>query len=164
MANTNMPGVANSVASPATLNKLKDGPAATVTVKDTATWTSTTAGDTLLLCRIPVSATLDSLRIQCDDLGAATHTFDIGFYKTDANITVVDLDALATAVDASAAIARTEFRYEVKDHNTINQRVWELAGLSTEPDYGEMYIAMTVKVAATPITDADVSFYCDYTL
>ena len=71
--------------------------------------------------------------------------------------------ALGTAIAADAAIAATEFRFETKDHSTLKQRVWEIAGLSAEPAYAEMYLALTVKVAATPIA-GDVSFYLTYSL
>jgi len=164
MANTNMPGVASSVASPATLNKLKDTRSHTVTDKGTVEFTPTADGDTLLLCRLPVSATLDSIRIAADDLASTSATVNLGFYKTDSSITIIDEDAIATAIDVGGgATAMTEYRYEVQDINSISERVWELAGLSTEPDYGEVYLALTVA-AVSGAQAGTVSFYCDYTL
>tara|TARA_R110000803_G_scaffold130610_2_gene197912 strand:- start:252 stop:743 length:492 start_codon:yes stop_codon:yes gene_type:complete len=163
MANTNTATAAASVASPATIGQPKDVKSTTLTIKDTASWTGTTAGDTLLLCRVPVSATLDSIRIQSDDLGGTNQTYDIGFYQTNSDITVIDLDAIGTAIAVATANAMTEYRFETKDHTTLKQRVWEIAGLTAEPEYADVYLALTVKVADTPIA-GDVSFYCDYSL
>tara|TARA_R100001244_G_scaffold96997_2_gene72623 strand:+ start:4941 stop:5429 length:489 start_codon:yes stop_codon:yes gene_type:complete len=160
MANTNTDAIALIEASPAGFATRKDVASQPLVSKGTASWTGTTALDTLRLCKIPVNATLDSIVVQCDDLGGATTTWDLGLYSGD-TFAVVDLDCLATAVDGATALARTELRFEVKDHSTINQRMWEIAGLSTEPDYGDFYLVATVKVAATPIA-GDVSFYATY--
>lgn len=164
MANTNMPGVAALVASPPTLNKLKDVRSATVVDKGTVEFTPTADGDTLLLTRLPVNATLDSIRIAADDLASTSCTVNLGFYKADSNITIIDEDIMATAIDVGGgATAFTEYRYEVQDINTISQRVWELAGLSTEPDYGEVYLALTVA-AVSGAQAGTVSSYVEYTL
>jgi hypothetical protein len=159
-----MPNIANSVASPATLNKIKDENSDLRQSKGTVEFTPTADGDTLLLCRLPVRATLDSIRIAADDLASTSGTVNLGFYQTDADITIIDEDAIATAIDVGGgATAMTEYRYEVKDINTINDRVWELAGLSAEPDYGEVYLALTVA-AVSGAQAGTVSFYCDYSV
>lgn len=163
MANTNTPQVAASVASPATVSQPKDAKSSPLVCSDTASWTGTTAGDTLMLCRLPINASIHSIKIQTDDLGGTNQTFDLGFYQTNDDATVIDLDALGTAVAVASATAVTEYRFETKDHTTINDRVYTLAGLSTPPEYGEVYLAMTVKVADSPIA-GDVSFYCEYTV
>ena len=163
MANTNTPNVAASVASPATVSQPKNVKSITLTTKDTDEWTGTTAGDTLMLCRLPIDATLDSIRIQTDDLGGASQTFDLGFYQTNDDLTVIDQNAIGTAVAVASATAMTEYRYETQAITTINSRVWELAGLGARPEYGDVYLALTVETADTAIAGT-VTFYCDFTV
>lgn len=160
MANTNTSAIALIEASPAGFATMKDVSSQPVVSKGTANWTGTTALDTLRLCKIPVNATLDSIFIQCDDLGGTNQTWDLGLYTGD-TFAVVDVDVLATAVAAASATGKTDYRFETKDHSTINERMWEIAGLSTEPDYGDFYLVMSVKVADSPIA-GDVSFYATY--
>jgi len=163
MANTNTPQVAASVASPATVSEPKQVKASPLVCSDTVSWTGTTANDTLLLCRLPINASIHKIEIQTDDLGGAGQTFDLGFYQTNADITAIDADALASDIAVASATSVTNYRFSVKGHTTINDRVYTLAGLSDPPEYGEVYLAMTVATADTAIA-GDVSFYCEYTL
>jgi len=163
MANTNSPIVANRVASPPTISKMKDFRSQPLTDKGTVEFTPTADGDTLLLTALPVNATIDSIRIASDDLASTSVTLNLGFYKTDADITIIDEDIMGTLIDHDGVTGFTEVRYEVQGIETISQRVWELAGLSAEPDYGEVYLALTVAAVSGP-TAGTVSFYCDYTV
>lgn len=110
--------------------------------------------DVHLMMKIPVNANITELFFSSDDLGT-TGTFNVGFYKADgstisADTDAVDEDALATAIDVNAAaVAKTDIRYEVKGIETIGQKAWELAGLSSKPDYEEFYIALTNAAATT---------------
>lgn len=118
--------------------------------------------DVIALCELPIEARITSIRHWSDDLGT-TGTLNLGFYpanKTTTGLTdadAIDEDALATAVDVNAAaLADVELRYEVKDINTADQAVWELAGLSSKPDYGKVILAFTAAAATTAGGDITV--------
>lgn len=111
--------------------------------------------DIIFLAEIPVDARITSIRHWSDDLGT-TGDLNLGFYPgtvdtdnaTDAD--AVDEDALGTAIDVNAAaLADVELRFETKDLSTINDTAWELAGLSSRPDYGTFLIAYTASEATT---------------
>lgn len=112
--------------------------------------------DVILMGVIPVDAKIKSIKITSDDLGT-TGDFNVGFYPgPSSNVTVasdadaVDEDAIGTAVDVNAAaLAGVELRFETKDLETINQKAFELAGLSARPDYGDFFLAITLSEATT---------------
>lgn len=111
--------------------------------------------DIIILAEIPVDARISSIRFWADDLGT-TGDFNFGFYKGNADVDsltdadAVDEDALATAVDVNAAAqADVELRFEVKDLSTINDAAWELAGLSSRPEYNTFLVAITASEATT---------------
>jgi hypothetical protein len=123
--------------------------------------------DIILFFECPVDALIDSLVLNSDDAGT-TGDINIGFYPGPGSGTTiaadsdaVDEDALGTAIDINAAaLSNTEIRFETKDINTINQKAWELAGLTTRPDYGTFYIAGTLSEATT--ATADICLKMDY--
>lgn len=124
----------------------------------------TANGDSMIVAKVPVDAVLSSVRAAFDDLGTAG-TVDIGFYKkaADGTYTVVDADAIANNIDVStAAVAFTEYRFQVKGIETIEQTVWELAGLSARPDYADMYIGLTTDTGTTAAGTA--SMIIDYSV
>lgn len=149
-------------AEPSELNDQKTVASRTVTSKGTAEWTPT-ALDTLSLARVPVTATLDSIRIGTGDLATTSVTVDIGFYQVGEPGIVVNVDAIATDVDFAAVTAVTEYRYEVLALDTISQEMWQLAGLAARPEYPSFDIVMTSAAATAPLDDT-VSWYIDYTL
>lgn len=115
--------------------------------------------DIIALAYIPVDAKITSIRVWSDDLGT-TGDLNLGFYPgnlevstlTDAN--AVDEDALATALDVNAAaIADVEVRFEAKDINTIDDRAWEIAGLTARPAYDQFLLAFTASEATTAAGD-----------
>ena len=103
--------------------------------------------------KLPVEATLLSVKMAADDLGTAG-TIDIGFYKknTDGTYTVVDQDAIASAIDVNAAATGlTEYRFEAANINTADMPAWELAGLSARPAYGDIYLSLTMPEGTTAV-------------
>jgi hypothetical protein len=116
--------------------------------------------DVILMCEVPVNAKISSIRMFSDDLGT-TGDLNLGFYPgpgsgvaiaSDAD--AVDEDAIGTAIDVNAAaLANVEVRFETKNISTANQKAWELAGLSSEPDYGSFYLAFTASEATTAAGD-----------
>ena len=98
-----------------------------------------TDNDIVMLAPIPSNAAVPTLFVGADALGGSC-TFNAGIYKTDG--TVKDEDAFATSVASSSATAMADLRFEAADLNTGSQKLWELAGDSTDPG-GYFYIAIT---------------------
>lgn len=122
-----------------------------VSIADTMEVADGANGDSAILkVRVPVQARIRSVVVASDDL-VGDATLSVGFYRQDnppmgTTFTEVDADALANELDANdAALARTDVRYSVKGIETINQKAWELAGLSAKPEYGDLYVALTFE-------------------
>lgn len=166
MANTNSPEITLLQAAPRGISDRRLSGSAKVLSKGTVEFTAT-ATDTLTLARVPVDATLDSIRIANDALGD-TITLNGGFHQVPAvggstPGTVIDADALMTAVVFTSELAMVEYRFETQDINTISERMWELAGLSARPDYEQFDIVLTGVTGTNP-SEATVSWYIEYTL
>lgn len=112
----------------------------------------TANGDIAPFIALPVDATLPSCILGFDDLGSAG-TVDIGFYRKqeDGTFVEVDKDALHDNLDVTSAVAMTEYRYSVKGIDTAGKKIWELAGLSARPAYGELWLAITTDTGTTQI-------------
>lgn len=111
--------------------------------------------DIIFLAEIPVDARITSIRNWTDDLGT-TGTLNLGFYPGTVNTTTatdanaVDEDALATVIDVNTAATNdVELRFEVKDINTLAQPAWQIAGLTSRPDYNTFLVAFTAAAATT---------------
>ena len=96
-----------------------------------------TDNDIVMLAPIPSNAAVPQLFVGSDTFGGSC-TFNVGIYKTDG--TVKDEDVFATSVADEAAL--TDVRFEAADLNTASQKLWELAGDSSDPG-GYFYIAIT---------------------
>ena len=110
--------------------------------------------DVVMLAPIPSNAVVSQLFVGSDTLGGSC-TFNIGIY-TSAGV-VKDEDVFATAVADAAAMA--DVRFEAADINTAGQKMYELAGDSTDPG-GYYYISATM--AADGQTAGDMSFNIQY--
>ena len=97
--------------------------------------------DIVMLAPIPSNASVTSLFIGSDTLGGSC-TFNVGIYTTDG--TVKDEDVFATAVADAGAM--TDVRFEAANIDTAGQKMYELAGDSTDPG-GYYYIAATMSAA-----------------
>ena len=97
--------------------------------------------DIVMLAPIPSNASVSSLFIGSDTLGGSC-TFNVGIYTTAG--VVKDEDVFATAVADAAAM--TDVRFEAANINTAGQKMYELAGDSTDPG-GYYYIAATMAAA-----------------
>ena len=96
-----------------------------------------TDDDIVMLAPIPSNAAVPTLFIGSDTFGGSC-TFNVGIY-TSAGV-VKDEDVFATSVADAAAMA--DVRYEAADLNTGSQKLWELAGDTSDPG-GYYYIAIT---------------------
>ena len=110
--------------------------------------------DVVMLAPVPSNASVPALYVGSDTLGGSC-TFNVGIYTTAG--VVKDEDVFATAVADAAALA--DVRHEVADINTCGQKMYELAGDSTDPG-GYYYVALTMAAAGG--TGGDVSFVIHY--
>ena len=97
--------------------------------------------DIVMLAPLPSNAVVPSLFIGSDSFGGSC-TFNVGIYTTDG--TVKDEDVFATDVADAGAMA--DVRFEAADINTAGQKMFELAGDTTDPG-GYYYIAVTMSAA-----------------
>lgn len=104
-----------------------------------------------IMFRVHSSWTIASLRIFCDALGGSC-AGDVGLYQCSANPAnggaVVDVDAYASAQTLVSAIKTgTEIAYEARDIANLQQKVYQDAGLTTDP--GRWYdVAVTLTADA----------------
>ncbi len=97
--------------------------------------------DIVMLAPIPSNASVSSLFIGSDNLGGSC-TFNVGIYTTAG--VVKDEDVFATLVADAAGM--TDVRFEAANIDTAGQKMYELAGDSTDPG-GFYYIAATMSAA-----------------
>ena len=164
MANVNTDLVTNFVAIPQVLNSAQQLHG----VKRVATGTialaagDLSANDTVMLAPIPSNASITSIKLFNDDLDSSTViTADVGLYKQD--LSVVDADAYASAItDLRAAVKTgTEVAFEARDINKMGQKVWQDAGLSSDP--ATTYF-VGISFPAAGDTAGDLSFIIEYTV
>jgi hypothetical protein len=90
-----------------------------------------------------------NLAIYCDALGAGC-AGDVGLYRTAADGgAVVDADFFASAVAIATAVNGTDITYEAAsamDISKIEQRIWEVLGLTVDPNL-EYDVAVTLTAA-----------------
>ena len=97
--------------------------------------------DIVMLAPIPSNASVSSLFIGSDNLGGSC-TFNVGIYTTAG--VVKDEDVFATLVADAAGM--TDVRFEAANIDTAGQKMYELAGDSSDPG-GYYYIAATMSAA-----------------
>jgi len=99
-----------------------------------------------------------SLKVFNDAITGGTD-YNVGLYDTD-GATEVDDNLFADAISlATASTVGVEVRFEASDINTVNQKIWELLGLSEDPqkDYYLTLKGVTVGSAA-----GDISVIMEY--
>lgn len=118
-------------------------------------------GSTYRIGQLPTGAIVNSIRVFCDAITSAAA--DVGLYKTtDNGGTVVDADAYASAQSiASAIVVGTEIMFEARNVDKVEKRVWEDAGLTSDPG-GFLDLVATLTAATTAA--GTLSFIVDYTV
>ena len=165
MANVNTSLVANFVAVPQVLNPAQELHGVKRIAQGTIALAAgdLSASDTVMLAPIPSNASISSIKIFNDDLDSATtNTADVGLYTTA--LAVVDADAYASAItDLRAPVAApgTEVAFEARNINKMGQKVWQDAGLSSDP--GTVYF-VGISFPAAGDTAGDLSFIIEYTV
>ena len=139
MTTKNTDLVANFEATPAVLNNAAELAGVVRTAHGSVELAAgdSTDNDIVMLAPIPSNAAIAQLFVGADELGGSCQ-YNVGIYKTDG--TVKDEDVFASSVADAAAL--TDVRFEAADLNTGSQKLWELAGDSTDPG-GYFYVAIT---------------------
>ena len=162
MANVNTDLVTNFVAVPQVLNSASQLHG----VKRVATGTialaagDLSANDTVMLAPIPSNASITSIKLFNDDLDSGTDlTANVGIYTTA--VAVVDADAYASAItDLRGAVKTgTEVAFEARDINKMGQKVWQDAGLTSDP---ALTYFVGISFPAAGDTGGDLSFVIEY--
>ena len=144
MTTLNTDLVANSLASPQVLNDAAELHGVLRTACGTAELAAGDSTDDDVVLLAPIS----------DTFGGSC-TFNVGVHNYDG--TVADEDAFATSVADAAAMA--DVRYEAATINTAGQKLWEIAGLSSDPG-GLLYVSITFN--ATGGTAGTLSWNINY--
>jgi hypothetical protein len=162
MANVNTDLVTNFVAVPQVLNSASQLHG----VKRVATGTialaagDLSAEDTVMLAPIPSNASITSIKLFNDDLDSGTtNTADVGLYNTD--LSVVDADAYASAITdlRGAVTVGTEVAFEARNINKMGQKVWQDAGLTSDP---ALTYFVGIGFPAAGDQAGDLSFVIEY--
>lgn len=162
MANVNTDLVTNFVAVPQVLNSASQLHG----VKRVATGTialaagDLSADDTVMLAPIPSNASITSIKLFNDDLDSGTtNTADVGLYNTD--LSVVDADAYASAITdlRGAVTVGTEVAFEARNINKMGQKVWQDAGLTSDP---ALTYFVGIGFPAAGDQAGDLSFIIEY--
>ena len=164
MANVNTDLVTNFVAVPQVLNPAQQLHGVKRIAQGTIALAAgdLSANDTVMLAPIPSNASISSIKLYNDDLDSGTtNTADVGLYKQD--LSVVDADAYASAITdlRDAVKTGTEVAFEARDINKMGQKVWQDAGLSSDP--GLTYF-VGISFPAAGDTAGDLSFVIEYTV
>lgn len=112
-------------------------------------------GSVFRFVRVPSNARIISITRFNDAITTGT-AYEIGLHQTAANGgAAADADLFATAVDlSSASVVGVEQRFEAADIINIEKRVWELLGLTADPqrDYDLTFTGTTVGTGAGTIS------------
>jgi len=156
MTTLNTDLVANQLASPQVLNDAAELHGVLRTACGTVELAAgdSTDNDVVLLAPLPSKSTINQLYVGTDDFGGSC-TYNVGVHNYDG--TVADEDCFATLVADDAAMA--DVRHEVATINTVGQKLWEIAGLTSDPG-GLLYVSITF--AATGGTAGTLSWNVSY--
>ena len=162
MSNANSDLVTNFVAVPQVLNPAQQLQGVKRIAQGTVALASGDLGanDTVMLAPIPSNASITSIKLFNDALDSGTtNTADVGLYTTA--LAVVDADAYASAItDLRAAVKTgTEVAFEARDINKMGQKVWQDAGLSSDP---ALTYFVGIGFPAAGNTAGDLSFIIEY--
>ena len=164
MSNANSDLVTNFVAVPQVLNPAQQLQGVKRIAQGTVALVAGDLGanDTVMLAPIPSNASITSIKLFNDALDSGTtNTADVGLYTTA--LAVVDADAYASVITSlrSAVTTGTEVAFEARDINKMGQKVWQDAGLSSDP---ALTYFVGISFPAAGDTAGDLSFIIEYTV
>lgn len=126
--------------------------------------TARTAGNTMKLVRLPSAARIaGNSRISWDDLASSgAPTMNVGIAPVDdyRNAITADPDALNDGLDVAAAAGTAAM---IKDHANYGKKLYELLGLTEDPNCMlDIYVSFVdAATNATGDVTAEVYFYFD---
>jgi hypothetical protein len=168
MGTSNSDLITNIVASPTVANDVGvDGGRVRVKMGTISLGTGDIdAADIIRLARFKIKDRIFAIYLLWDvlDAGGNTLAMSIGLYQT--NGTLIDVDSYASAIvgfNAAVTTVMTNQAFEARNINAIEQRIWEDAGLTSVPSYGEVDLCLTVTAAAATAQAGDLTFIIHYT-
>lgn len=122
---------------------------------------SASIGSTYRLCRVPSNAFVSQVLLSCDAFDT-TGAADVGLYDINGGA-VVDADFFGSAVVLTSALKNSDVTFEsgVYGVEKVEQRVWEVLGLSADP-HKEYDVALTLTAANGAGNAADVTLEVRY--
>lgn len=106
---------------------------------------NTSNGDITILFRVQIDAVVKSLKISHDALTSGALDFGVYRKKADGTYVAVNDDCFAAAYNPTSAAADVELLFQAAATNIVDgiKALWDFAGVSTRPDYNDLYIAIT---------------------
>ena len=164
MTTTNSASIAAALTSPPTKSDVRhSGGRVRVKSETVEIPAAFAAADQVRFFTVKAHDSIKSIRMWSDDIATTSCTIDWGIYPAGAGSAVISLDCYATDVNHAVAIIDQELRYEILDINTMNQAVWQDAGVSTEPAAGTEYELVATVVAVTLPLTGTISVLMTYT-
>jgi len=161
--------ISNTYASPVVVNDNRQDHGVVHCKSGTIAWGANDLDNSIYrLCRLRAHDSVKSIRI-FHDIANTTFTFDLGIFPQTQSASVVVADATDPDAYASAHTHTTadttglEHAFEARNITAINQRVWEDAGVATDPGniWYELVISLTAALNST--LGGDLSFVVLYT-
>jgi len=114
--------------------------------------------------KVKAHDSIKSIKLFNDSLAASAATIDVGIYAEGLAGAAVDINCYGSAIAMNTAVTvGTEIRFESLNITTVNQAVWEDAGVSTEPDAGTEYdFVVTVLARGTTPATGDITLIVEY--
>ena len=146
MGTTKSTTITNLDASPSVVPNVSDSHGRVMQKCETIeTAAADASGQDYRLFRINAQDRITGIQIHCDAISTGTD-FDLGVYAINGGA-VVDVDAFINTESLSTAIAgdgvTLDYLFYTKDVATIKQRVWEDAGVTTDPGNIQYDVALT---------------------
>lgn len=118
--------------------------------------------DVVVLCALPTSAVVLSIKIANDDLDTgAGLVANVGLYSDATGLVVKDIDNYATLIVMQAAVPFTEYAFEARGIELNGQKVWQDAGDTVDPN-STYYLAVTFSTGAAVAAAGDLAFQVEY--
>lgn len=121
--------------------------------------TSDSSTSTYRFFQVPSNAVVRSLKMWTAALSTSV-LLDIGIYDTTQNGGLVVTDNLfANNVDASGAIAGTDYRFSALAITTAGKQLWDLLGLSADPSKSyDVVVTVDATITAGGAIVLDIAY------
>lgn len=110
-------------------------------------------GSVFRMVRLPSNARIVDWMVNNDTMTGATD-YDLGLYVVDDGA-VVDKDILADGLNLATGAAHTKSADSILGPEKVNDRLWELAGETTDPG-GQYDVCLTANAVGSAAGDASL--------